>query len=169
MIEIAGLTKRYGAVTAVDDLTFAVGPGLVTGFLGPNGAGKSTTMRMLLGLGRPTSGRALVHGRPYPELPDPLRWVGALVDARSVHKGRTVASHLLWLARTNGIGRRRVAEVLELVGLAGVGRRRAGALSLGTWRNDSAWPPRCWAIRPCWCWTSRSTAWTPRACGGCAR
>ncbi|RJL29978.1 ATP-binding cassette domain-containing protein [Bailinhaonella thermotolerans] len=131
MIEVSGLTKRYGPATAVDDLSFQVRPGLVTGFLGPNGAGKTTTLRLILGLEPPSAGRALVHGRPYPELRDPLLRVGALLDAGAVQGDRSARDHLRWLAASNGIGPRRVAEVLELSGLTGVARRRVGRFSLG--------------------------------------
>ncbi|WP_157246341.1 ABC transporter ATP-binding protein [Nonomuraea typhae] len=131
MITLRGLTKRYGGRTAVDDLSLEVRPGAVTGFLGPNGAGKSTTMRMILGLDRPDAGSALVGGRPYQRIENPLRTVGALLDARAVHPGRSARAHLVWLARSNGIGRARVGEVLELVGMESAARRRAGALSLG--------------------------------------
>ena len=131
MIELNGLTKRYGPTLAVDDLSFRVQPGKVTGFLGPNGAGKSTTMRMVLGLDRPTAGHALVDGRPYRELRAPLRVVGALLDAGAVHPRRSARSHLLALAVSNGIARSRVEEVLGLVGLHKVAGRRAGAYSLG--------------------------------------
>jgi len=131
MIELEGLTKRYGDTTAVDDLSFTVRPGHVTGFLGPNGSGKSTTMRMILGLDEPTAGEARVHGRRYAELPWPLREVGALLDAEAFHPGRSAFHHLLALAQTNGIPRSRVDEVLELVGLVGVARKRAGTFSLG--------------------------------------
>jgi ABC-2 type transport system ATP-binding protein len=131
MIEITDLTKRYGTTVAVDGLSFSVVPGRVTGFLGPNGAGKSTTLRVVLGLDTPTAGRATVAGRPYRELPAPLRVVGALLDATAVHGGRTAAAHLLGLARSNGLPRRRVGEVLDLVGLAAVADRRAGGFSLG--------------------------------------
>ncbi|MCC5575654.1 ATP-binding cassette domain-containing protein [Microtetraspora sp. AC03309] len=131
MISLKGLTKSYGGRAAVDDLTLELKPGTVTGFLGPNGAGKSTTMRMILGLDRPTSGTALVGGVPYHEIRYPLRRVGALLDARAVHPGRSCRAHLLALARGNGIARSRVEEVLETVGLAGVAGRRAGVLSLG--------------------------------------
>jgi ABC-2 type transport system ATP-binding protein len=131
MIDVNELTKRYGRTVAVDGLSFQVRPGRVTGFLGPNGAGKTTTMRMLLGLDHPSAGRALIGGKPYRELPDPLRRVGALLDSRAVHPGRTSANHLLWLARSNRIPAARVGEVLELVGLEGVARRRAKGLSLG--------------------------------------
>lgn len=131
MIEVADLTKRYGSRLAVDRLSFRVQPGRVTGFLGPNGAGKSTTMRLVLGLDAPTGGRTRVNGRPYRELPVPLREVGALLEARSVHGGRSAYHHLLSLARSNGIGQRRVTEVLELVGLAGVAGRRVRGFSLG--------------------------------------
>ncbi|MCP3012492.1 ABC transporter ATP-binding protein [Nocardiopsis dassonvillei] len=131
MITLRGLTKRYGETLAVDSLDLEVRPGRVTGFLGPNGAGKTTTMRMVLGLDRPTAGQALVGGRPYRELDRPLYHVGAVLDARAVHPGRSARSHLLGLARTHRIPDRRVDEVLETVGLAEVARRRAGAFSLG--------------------------------------
>lgn len=131
MISLRGLTKRYGAKTVVDDLTLDVLPGRVTGFLGPNGAGKSTTMRMVLGLDRPTSGSALVGGRPYAALRHPLREVGALLDARAVHPGLTARTHLTALARSNGLPVSRVAEVLETVGLTEVADRRTGSFSLG--------------------------------------
>jgi ABC-2 type transport system ATP-binding protein len=131
MIEANELTKRYGAKAAVDGLSFTVRPGVVTGFLGPNGAGKSTTIRMILGLDAPTSGEVLVGGRRYRDLPAPLHEVGALLEARAIHPGRSAANHLLALARTHGIPRRRVAELIELVGLRSVARRRAGTFSLG--------------------------------------
>jgi ABC-2 type transport system ATP-binding protein len=131
MIEAHGLTKRYGDKLAVDGLTFTVRPGVVTGFLGPNGAGKSTTMRLILGLDAPTGGSVTVNGRPYREHAAPLREVGALLDARSVHPGRSAHNHLLALAQTNGIRRSRVDEVVEAVGLVGAARRRAGRFSLG--------------------------------------
>ena len=131
MIEVRGLTKRYGDVVAVDDLSFDVEPGLVTGFLGPNGAGKSTTMRMVLGLDRPTSGDALVHGRPFASYAEPLREVGALLDPGSVHPGRTGRNHLRVAARTNGISDHRVDEVIEQVGLEGAAKRRIKGYSLG--------------------------------------
>ncbi|WP_344412883.1 ABC transporter ATP-binding protein [Pseudonocardia ailaonensis] len=131
MITLEGLTKRYGDRLAVDHLTVTVRPGRVTGFLGPNGAGKSTTMRAIVGLDLPTAGRALVLGRRYRDLAEPLRVVGALLDARAVHPGRSVRAHLRSLARSNGIPRRRADEVVETVGLGPVARRRAGTLSLG--------------------------------------
>jgi ABC-2 type transport system ATP-binding protein len=131
MIEVAGLTKRYGDKLAVDDLTFTVRPGVVTGFLGPNGAGKSTTMRLLVGLDAPTGGSATVNGKPYREHAAPLREVGALLEARSAHPGRSAYRHLLALAQTCGIRRSRVDEVIEAVGLHEVARRRAGGFSLG--------------------------------------
>ena len=131
MIEVRGLTKRFGDTLAVDDLTFDVPPGVVTGFLGPNGAGKSTTMRIILGLDRPTRGTALVHGRPYAHAHSPMREVGALLDAKDVHGGRSARSHLLALAQSNGIAVRRVDEVLELVGLQSVAKRRIKGFSLG--------------------------------------
>jgi ABC-2 type transport system ATP-binding protein len=131
MIEVQHLSKRYGDVIAVDDVSFVVQPGRVTGFVGPNGAGKSTTMRMILGLDRPTSGAVLVGGRPYRQLEAPLRTIGALLDAAAVDGGRTAAHHLLWLAHSNHIATDRVAEVLQLVGLGGVADRRIGTFSLG--------------------------------------
>jgi ABC-2 type transport system ATP-binding protein len=131
MIEAHGLTRRYGDKTAVDGLTFTVRPGVVTGFLGPNGAGKSTTMRLILGLDAPTSGSVTVNGKPYQQHAAPLHEVGALLDARSVHPGRTAYNHLLALAQTCGIRRSRVDEVVDAVGLGEVARRRAGGFSLG--------------------------------------
>ncbi|MFF8680231.1 ABC transporter ATP-binding protein [Streptomyces sp. NPDC015237] len=131
MITLERLTKRYGDKTAVSDLSFEVNPGKVTGFLGPNGAGKSTTMRMIVGLDAPTSGRALVGGERYEELRHPLREVGALLDARAGHPGRSAHQHLLGLARSNGIPASRVAEVLETVGLTEVAKKRIGSFSLG--------------------------------------
>jgi ABC-2 type transport system ATP-binding protein len=131
MIEVRNLTKRFGRTVAVDDLSFAVRPGRVTGFLGPNGSGKSTTMRAILGLAVPTKGAALVDGRRYRALPAPLREVGSMLDARAVHGGRTAYNHLLGLARSNRIPARRVDEVLDIVGLTDVAGRRAGQFSLG--------------------------------------
>ncbi|MEW1887147.1 ATP-binding cassette domain-containing protein [Streptomyces sp. NPDC085659] len=131
MIEVNGLTKRYGGATAVDDLTFTVRPGEVTGFLGPNGAGKTTTLRMLLGLVEPTAGTATVRGRPFRDHPRGLRHVGALLDAGDVHGGRTARAHLAVLARSNGIPRARVDGILEEVGLVAAARRRVGGFSLG--------------------------------------
>ena len=131
MIEVQGLTKRYGTHVAVDDLSFTVRPGHVTGFLGPNGAGKTTTMSVILGLDAPTRGRALVNGKPYRDLHAPLHRVGALLDARAVHPGRRAREHLLWLAQSNGIATSRVTEVLELTGMADTAHRRVGKFSLG--------------------------------------
>ncbi|WP_018686426.1 ABC transporter ATP-binding protein [Actinokineospora enzanensis] len=131
MIQLIELTKRYGPTTAVDGLTFTVRPGRVTGFLGANGSGKSTTLRMLLGLDAPTSGRALIDGRPYATIPRPLHHVGALLDASGVHGGRTALDHLHCLGRANGIGRVRAARVLAEVGLASVANRRVRGFSLG--------------------------------------
>ncbi|MCU1488911.1 MAG: multidrug transporter ATP-binding protein [Acidimicrobiaceae bacterium] len=131
MIEAEALTKRYGNTIAVDQLSFQVLPGQVTGFLGPNGSGKSTTMRMIVGLDSPDSGRVRVKGKRYRDLAWPLREVGALLEARAIHPGRSSANHLLALARANRIPAERVDEVLELVGLSAVARRRAGKLSLG--------------------------------------
>jgi len=131
MIELRGLTKVYGPTKAVDDLSFTVKPGIVTGFLGPNGAGKSTTMRMILGLDQPTSGAALIEGKPYRELKTPLRTVGALLDAKWVHPNRSARAHLQWMAASNGIPKSRVDEVLGLVGLSEVAGKKAGGFSLG--------------------------------------
>jgi ABC-2 type transport system ATP-binding protein len=131
MIEARGLTKRYGPTVAVDDLSFDVKPGLVTGFLGPNGAGKTTTMRLILGLDRPNSGTVTVDGKPFNHIRFPLHQVGALLDAKAVHGGRRASEHLWALAQSNGIPRRRVGEVLELVGMNTVARKRVGTFSLG--------------------------------------
>jgi ABC-2 type transport system ATP-binding protein len=131
MIEARNLTKRYGSTLAVDDLSFDVRPGMVTGFLGPNGAGKTTTMRLILGLDHPDSGGVAVAGKRYRDLPAPLREVGALLDAKAMHGGRTAYNHLLCLAQSNGIPARRVKDVLESVGLESVARRRASGFSLG--------------------------------------
>ncbi|MDA8045881.1 MAG: ATP-binding cassette domain-containing protein [Actinomycetota bacterium] len=131
MIEARSLTKRYGSKTAVDHLDFEVRPGIVTGFLGPNGSGKSTTMRLILGLDRPTSGSVTVNGRAYADHPAPLSEVGALLEARSIHTGRSARNHLLALAATHRISTRRVDEVLDLVGLSEVASKRVGSFSLG--------------------------------------
>jgi ABC-2 type transport system ATP-binding protein len=131
MIEARSLTKRYGDKVAVDDLSFSVEPGKITGFLGPNGAGKTTTMRLILGLDRPTKGTVTVHGRNFRDLAQPMREVGALLDAKAVHGGRSAYNHLLCLAQTNNLPARRVGEVLDLVGLNEVARKRSGGFSLG--------------------------------------
>jgi ABC-2 type transport system ATP-binding protein len=131
MIEIRNLTKRFGDSVAVDDVSFDVVPGRVTGFLGPNGSGKSTTMRMIMGLDWPTSGTVTVNGRPYGQHRRPLFEVGALLDANAIHGGRTAYNHLLCLAQSNGISRDRVDDVIERVGLAAVAHKRAGGFSLG--------------------------------------
>jgi ABC-2 type transport system ATP-binding protein len=131
MIEAIELSKRFGSALAVDRLTFTVRPGHVTGFLGPNGAGKSSTMRMILALDAPTAGTVTVNGRPYASLRRPLHDVGAVLEVRAVHGGRSAYNHLLCLAQSNGIPARRVTEVLDLVGLDGVAQRRAGKFSLG--------------------------------------
>jgi ABC-2 type transport system ATP-binding protein len=131
MIEVDQLSKRFGPVTAVDGLSFAVRPGRVTGFLGPNGAGKSTTMRLILGLDHPNTGTATIGGRRYRDLVEPLRVVGALLEAKAVHPGRSAYNHLLVLAQTQGLPRTRVDEVLELVGLREVADKRVGGFSLG--------------------------------------
>jgi ABC-2 type transport system ATP-binding protein len=131
MIEARGLVKRYGSTTAVDHLSFDVRPGTVTGFLGPNGAGKSTTMRMIIGLDRPDAGQARINGHGYRELRWPLREVGALLEAKAFHPGRTARAHLTALAAANAIPRRRVNDVLEITGLEQAAERRAGKFSLG--------------------------------------
>jgi ABC-2 type transport system ATP-binding protein len=131
MIEVCEVIKRYGSTVAVDGLSFEVREGEVTGFLGPNGAGKSTTMRMMVGLDAPTSGRVTVDGHRYQDLRFPLHHVGALLEAKAIHPGRSARNHLRWLADSNGIDRRRVDTVLELVGLADVAHRRSGGFSLG--------------------------------------
>ena len=146
MIEAGGLTKRYGDSVAVDDLSFSVRPGIVTGFLGPNGSGKSTTMRLILGLDAPTAGDVTVNGQAYREHPAPLHEVGALLEAKAVHSGRSAYNHLLCLAQTHGIPRAPGRRVIELVGLT----RRAGsgpASSRSAWGSDSASRPRCSATR----------------------
>jgi ABC-2 type transport system ATP-binding protein len=131
MITVENITKRYGDKVAVDDLSFEVKPGIVTGFLGPNGAGKSTTMRLILGLDAPTSGTVTLDGRSYSDLPAPLHEVGAMLEARAIHTGRSAYNHLLALAQTHGIGRSRVEEVIDLVGIQEVARKRVGGFSLG--------------------------------------
>ena len=131
MIEVEHLTKRYGEKLAVEDLSFVVQPGIVTGFLGPNGAGKSTTMRVILGLDRPSAGSARVNGQAYREFRAPLHKVGAMLEARAIHTGRSAYHHLIAMAHTHGIGRARVREMIELVGLTDVARKRAGGFSLG--------------------------------------
>jgi ABC-2 type transport system ATP-binding protein len=131
MIEVRGLVKQYGAKIAVNDLSFDVEPGHVTGFLGPNGAGKTTTMRLILGLDYPDAGTSMIHGKRYAGLAYPMREVGALIDAKAVHGGRSAYNHLLCLAQTNNLPKRRVGEVLELVGLTDVARKRTKGFSLG--------------------------------------
>jgi ABC-2 type transport system ATP-binding protein len=130
-IDVQGVTKRYGPTVALDDLSFTVRAGVVTGFVGPNGAGKTTAMRVVLGLAAPDTGRALVNGAPYAAMRTPLRELGALLDARATHPGRRAVDHLRWMAASNGIARERADEVLELVGLAVVARHRTGGFSLG--------------------------------------
>ena len=130
-IEVAGLTKHFGSVKAVDDLSFTVDEGRVTGFLGPNGAGKTTTLRMVLGLVNPTSGAATVHGQPFTSLQDPVHTVGAVLDGGMLHPGRSGRNHLRTLARASGIGDQRVDELMQLVALSDAANRRAGGYSLG--------------------------------------
>ena len=160
-IAVRGLTKRFGAVTAVDDLTFEVRPGCVTGFLGPNGAGKSTTMRMVLGLVRPTGGSATVLGLPHASLDRPASAVGAVLEVQSFHPLRTGRNHLRVLAAASGLPVARVDEVLEIVDLASAARRKAGY----RWACASGClsPEPCSAIRGCSCSTSRPTASTRKA------
>jgi ABC-2 type transport system ATP-binding protein len=131
VIEVRGLTKRYGDRLAVDDVTFSVQPGVVTGFLGPNGSGKSTTMRLILGLDAPNAGTALVDGRVYRDIPAPLHEVGAMLEAHAIHTGRSARNHLRALAQTHGISDQRVEALIDLVGLREVARQRAGTFSLG--------------------------------------
>src|SRR5262252_4594586 len=131
MIEARNLTKRYGSTLAVDELSFTIRPGVVTGFLGPNGAGKTTTMRLILGLDYPSAGTVTVNGKPHPRSLSPMHEVGALLDAKAVHGGRSALGHLLCLAQTNGIPRRRVGEVLGVVGLSDVASKRSRGFSLG--------------------------------------
>ena len=187
MIEARGLTKRYGDKVAVDDLSFSVKPGQVTGFLGPNGAGKTTTMRMILGLDHPSAGTVTVNGKPFAGLYSPMREVGALLDAKAVHGGRSAYSHLHCLARTNGIPRRRVDEVIGLVGLDEVKKKRAKGFSLGMGQRlgiaaallgdsdlrtslpTAAGRPTPRPRRPCWsCWPGRSSrrSWPRPWCAG---
>lgn len=131
MIEVAGLSKQYGQVRAVEDLSFTVKPGIVTGFLGPNGSGKSTTMRCIVGLDNPTAGHATIAGQPYRSLQNPLTRVGALLDAKATHPNRSAANHLKWIAQANGLPTKRVDEVLALVGLSDVAAKKTGGFSLG--------------------------------------
>ena len=130
-IEVSGLRKRFGSTLALNDMSFIVKPGQVTGFVGPNGAGKSTTMRVILGLDAPDQGSALISGQPYPKLRHPLSHVGAMLDAAALQPGRTARNHLLWLAHSQGLGGRRVDEVIERAGLTSAARRKAGGFSLG--------------------------------------
>lgn len=146
MIELEGLTKRYGQKVAVDALSCRIRPGMVTGFLGPNGAGKSTTMRMMLDLDNPTSGSVRIDGRRYRELDEPLKYIGALLDAKSMHGGRSAYNNLLCLAQSNRIPSSRVAEVLDTVGLSAVAKKKSKGFS-SAWASGSGSPRRCWAIR----------------------
>ena len=146
MIEATALTKDYGQKRAVSELSFTVRPGVVTGFLGPNGSGKSTTMRLILGLDAPTAGDVTVNGKHYRDHAAPLHEVGALLEARSVHTGRSAYNHLLALAQTHGIPRSRVVELIDLVGLHDVARKRAGR-SRSAWASGSGSRPRCSATR----------------------
>ncbi|OUE08608.1 putative ABC transporter ATP-binding protein YxlF [Clavibacter michiganensis] len=167
MIVAENLTKRYGAKTAVDGVSFTVQPGMVTGFLGPNGAGKSTTMRMIVGLDAPTSGSVTVNGRRYRDLQAPLHEVGALLDAKAVHTGRSAFNHLLAMAATHGIPRSRVDEVIEMTGLQPVAKKRVGGFSLGMGQRLGI-AVALLGTRARSSSTSPSTASTPRASSGCA-
>lgn len=131
MIEVSGLTKEYGSTRAVDDLTFMVSPGMVTGFVGPNGSGKTTTMRLIMGLDRPTSGTATIDGKRYRDLERPSQSVGALLDAKAIHPHRSAVQHLRWLAAAGGVQKSRVDEVLGIVGLSAVASKKVGGFSLG--------------------------------------
>jgi ABC-2 type transport system ATP-binding protein len=146
-IEVAGLRKRFGPTLALDEMTFTVLPGQVTGFIGPNGAGKSTTMRVILGLDAPSAGTALIGGRPYRSLRHPLSHVGALLDAAALQPSRSARNHLLWLAHSQGLGAQRVDEVIGQAGLESAARRKAAT----PWGCGSGWgsPRRCWATRRC--------------------
>ena len=165
-IEVSGLRKTYGAALALDGMSFAVPAGWVTGLIGPNGAGKSTSMRVILGLDAPDQGHALVSGKPYRHLRQPLRQVGALLDADALAPARTARNHLLWLAHSQGMPARRVDEVIELVGLGAAARRKAGSFSLGM-RQRLGIAAAMLGDPPSSCSTSPSTASTPRASSGC--
>ena len=167
MIQVQGLTKRYGQTTAVEDLTFDVQPDRVTGFLGPNGSGESTTMRIIMGLDAKDAGRALVDGHPYRELAWPLREVGALLDTKAFHQGRSAERHLVALAQANAIDRSRVAAVLDIVGLTSVARKRAGTFSLGMGQRLGIAAALLGDPGVCSS-TSRSTASIPMGSGGSA-
>src|SRR5829696_1681346 len=166
-ISVRGLTKRFGNVTAVNDLSFDVEHGTITGFLGPNGSGKTTTLRMVLGLVHPTAGTALVDGSGYTDLDRPAFTVGAALEATGFHPGRTARNHLRILAQPNRISSRRVDEVLEEVDLTDAARRRVGGFPSGC-GSGSCWPARCSVTRASCSSTSRPTAWTPPACTGYA-
>ena len=167
MIEVENLSKRYGEKLAVDGLSFVVQPGIVTGFLGPNGAGKSTTMRMIAGLDEPTAGRVVVNGRRYRSSRAPMAELGVLLEAKAVHTGRSARNHLLALAQTNGISRKRVDEVIDLVGLQEVAGTRVGGFSLGMGQRLGVASALLGNPRP-WRWMNRPTAWTRKGCCGCA-
>lgn len=165
MIELDGLTKRFGNKVAVDHLSCRVRPGMVTGFLGPNGAGKSTTMRMMLDLDNPTSGSVRIDGRHYRDLQEPLKHIGALLDAKSMHGGRSAYNNLLCLAQSNRIPTSRVSQVLDTVGLTAVAKKKSKGFS-SAWASGWGSRRRCWATPRSSCSTSPSTAWTPRASTG---
>ena len=167
MIEVRGVTKRYGDKVAVRDLTFTVRPGIVTGFLGPNGAGKSTTMRMIAGLDAPTEGSVSVNGGTYAHTKAPMAELGILLEAKAVHTSRSAFNHLLAMAQTNAVPRSRVDEVIDQVGLSEVANKRAG-VSPWAWANVSVSPRPCWATPAPSSWTSPSTASTRRASSGSA-
>jgi ABC-2 type transport system ATP-binding protein len=166
VIEVSGLTKRYGDVTAVEDLSFTADSGTVLGFLGPNGAGKTTTLRMLLGLVTPTAGRATLNGVAFRDLPDPARTVGAVLSTGAFHPRRTGRGHLRLLAAMASLPAARVDEVLDLVGLTAAADRRTSGYSLAC-SSASAWPRPCSAIPASWSSTNRPTVWTPTVSAGC--
>ncbi len=167
-IEVAGLTKHFGSVKAVDDLSFTVDEGRVTGFLGPNGAGKTTTLRMLLGLVNPTSGSATVHGQPFTTLSDPVHTVGAVLDGGMLHPGRSGRNHLRTLARGGRASATSAWTSCWSSSRSPTRRTGAPAATRSACASGSAWPRRCSATRRCSCSTSPPTAWTRRASAGCA-
>ncbi len=168
MIEVRGLTKRYRNRSVVDDLSFRVRPGVVTGFFGPTGSGKTTTARVILGLTQPSRGTATIDGRCYRDIRHPLREIGALIDPGAVNPNRTAVEHLRWLDAGSRLPAGRAEEVLGVVGLASASGRKVGGFSLGC-ASDSASPPRSSVTRPSWSSTSRSTGWIQKESAGCVR
>ena len=166
-IEVRNLTKKFGSLTAVDDLSFSVEPGRITGFLGPNGAGKTTTLRMLLGLVRPTHGTATIGGERYSEISTPQRVVGSALEATNFHPGRSGRNHLRVLADTTGVGTKRVDEMLELVGIPAAARQRAGGYSMGMRQRLALAAAMLGDPQVCSCSTNQRMALTLKAFGGC--